>query len=527
MVEERILIIDDAAENREFIADYILQPNGYIALTAKDGREGLEMARKHRPDLILLDLQMPRMNGIEFLQAMLADNLQSPVILMTFYGSEEIAVEVYRLGVRDYIKKPFSVDEMLMAIERNLSESRLRREKDALTERLIRSNRDLQRRVQELNTLYQVGKSVTTLTDMGELLPHIVDAAVRLTNAEEGHLYLLDLGGALRCRALKRHQQVEASAVNIAVKDDTVAQHVITTMQPLVLTPEQLQKQPPLTVACVPLMFNGAVIGVLGVSNISSNAHVFTKHDSALLSTLSDYAAIAIQNSRNFEAQRQTKEREKSQIRSTFGRFVPPQVVDNVLDNPNSLQLGGARQPVTVFFADLRGYTAYSENLPPEQVIETLNGYLSLAANVILTYGGTLDKYLGDGLMGLFNAPDPQADHVQLAVDAALMLQEAAARLSAERGDPLQFSIGIGTGDAVVGYIGTDSAINYTAIGDVVNVAKRMQEAARGGQILIGDEVLRVLGERADAQSLGELKFKGRQKTTRVYELYGVRKDVK
>lgn len=524
-MEERILVIDDAAENREFIADYILQPQGYIPLTAKDGREGLEMALKHRPDLILLDLQMPRMNGIDFLKAMAAEGLQTPVILMTFYGSEEIAVEVYRLGVRDYVKKPFSVDEMMMAVERSLGESRLRREKDALTERLIQSNRELRRRVQEMNTLYEVGKSVTSLTDMNQLLPRIVDAAIRLTQAEEGHLYLVENSG-LVCRALKRHQQAKAGTVEISVKDDPVAKHVIDSRQPLVLTPEQLEKSPPLTVACAPLVFSNQVIGVLGVSNISSGAYIFTKHESALLSTLSDYAAIAIQNSRNFETQHQTKEREKSQIRSTFGRFVPPQVVDHVLSDPNNLQLGGTRQPITVFFADLRGYTAYSENLPPEQVIETLNGYLSLAANVILSYGGTLDKYLGDGLMGLFNAPDPQSDHIQRAVDAALTLQEAANRLSSERGDSLQFSIGLGTGEAVVGYIGTDTAINYTAIGDVVNVSKRLQEAARGGQILVGDDILNVLGDRADAQSLGELKVRGRQKGVRVYELYGLRKDV-
>src|SRR5690606_12865627 len=156
---------------------------------AKDGKEGLDMALQHRPDLILLDLQMPRMNGITVLQNLARHNADIPVVLMTFHGSEEIAVEVYRLGVRDYLKKPFSIDEMLLAIEHSLTEVRLRREKEALTERVIQANRELQRRVQEMNVLYSVGKSVTATLNMDQLLPRIVDAAAQITHAEAGHIY--------------------------------------------------------------------------------------------------------------------------------------------------------------------------------------------------------------------------------------------------------------------------------------------------------------------------------------------------
>ena len=193
-----------------------------------------------------------------------------PVILMTFYGSEEVAVEVYRLGVRDYVKKPFSVEEMLLAIERSLGDGRLRREKEALTERLIQSNRELQTRLQELNVLYSVGKTVTSVSDMTQLLPRIVDAAIKVTSAEEGHLYLLE-DGALVCRALKRHNAARASSVNIRA-DDPVAQHVAKHGQPVILTPEQTEKsaQAPLSIAGAPLIIRGEVIGVLGVSNISS-----------------------------------------------------------------------------------------------------------------------------------------------------------------------------------------------------------------------------------------------------------------
>jgi len=140
---ELILVVDDGQENREFIIDYVLTPHEYRHLAARDGLEALEMIMREPPDLILLDYQMPRMNGAELLAELQQRNINIPVVLMTFYGSEEVAVEVYRLGVRDYVKKPFSIDEMLMAIARSLSDARLRREKEALTERLIAANREL------------------------------------------------------------------------------------------------------------------------------------------------------------------------------------------------------------------------------------------------------------------------------------------------------------------------------------------------------------------------------------------------
>lgn len=515
MAGELILVVDDGQENRDFIVEHILQPNGFRALVARDGKEGLDMAGRYHPDLILLDYQMPRMNGIEVLKAMIAQNLQIPVVLMTFYGSEEIAVEVFRLGVRDYVKKPFSVDEMYDAIERSLSEVRIRKEKEALTERLIQANRELQLRLQELNVLYSVGKSVAALGDIEQVLPRIVDAAVRITNAEEGYLYLLHKNNLL-CQAHKKQKGGKAEAVHYEA-DDPVALRVTQSGQPVMLTPEQTGRD--LSIACAPLVLGGEVIGALSVRNITNGAHVFAKHDSALLSALTDYAAVAIQNARSMDALRTKKDIEKAKIRSTFQRFVPPQVVDQVLDYPELLQLGGKRREVTVMFADLRGYTTYSENSPPEQVIEMLNDYLSLAANVIMSYGGTLDKYIGDGLMAIFNAPNEQNDHLTVAIEAALMLQQAARELSNQRQDGLSFSVGIHAGEAVVGYIGTDSAINYTAVGDVVNLAKRLQEAARAGQILLEESVIQRLGNQISAQALGELKVKGRRQQVKVYEL--------
>ncbi|MBZ0299011.1 MAG: response regulator [Anaerolineae bacterium] len=523
MAGERILVTDDGRENREFIQEYILEPNGYQALLARDGLEGLQMAVEQRPDLILLDLQMPRMDGIQVLQNLASRNLDIPVILMTFHGSEEIAIEVYRLGVRDYLKKPFTVEEMLDSIERSLSEVRLRREKEALTERVLAANRELQQRVQEMNVLYSVGKSVTATLNMDEILPRIVDAAAQITQAEAGYIYLVK-GERLVCRAMKRAGESGARPVNLEAKDP-VANQVIQTSRAVVLTPEQLgnHQGSPVSLAYVPVLFQDVVTGVLGVTNHSPSSHVFSKHDRGLLSTLTDYASVAIENSRNYEELRRTKEHEKAQLRGSFERLVPPSIVDQILAHPESLELGGRRQEISILFADIRGYTAWSENEPPEKVVEMLNDYLSLAAEIILAWNGTLDKFFGDGLMAIFNAPDEQEDHVHRAADAALALLRAAKDMHERGGYNLSYSVGVNVGEAVVGYIGTERAMNYTAIGDTVNLAKRLQEYGSPGQVLVEEAVIKRLGNLAQHRPLGELKVKGRKQPAFAYELLGLR----
>ncbi|HEX2908053.1 MAG TPA: adenylate/guanylate cyclase domain-containing protein [Phototrophicaceae bacterium] len=524
MAGETILVIDDGRENREFVIEYILQPNGYQSLQAEDGRDGVQMAMQHHPDLILLDLQMPRMNGIEVLKFLTEHQMDIPVVLMTFHGSEDIAIEVYRLGVRDYVKKPYTVEEMLTAIEHSLGEVRLRREKEQLTEKVVQANRELQRRVSELNVLHSVGKNVNELLSMNELLPRIVDAAAQITQAEEGYIYLIENNNLL-CRAHKRGGSNSQARPADFMVTDRVASYVIKQCQPVVLKPEHLAREgsKAISAAYAPITIRGEVAGVLGVNNVSPDAHVFTKHDSALLSMLTDYVAISIENAYNYEALRQAKERESQQMRVSFERLVPPSVVDRVLANPEDLRLGGTRQEISIIFADIRGYTAWSENAPPEKVVEMLNDYLSLAAEIILAWDGTLDKFFGDGLMAIFNAPKGQEDHVHRAADAALALMRAGEEMRARRGDNLSYSIGVHVGEAVVGYIGTERAMNYTAIGDVVNTAKRLQELAPPGHIWIEDSIVQRLGDLVEAQPLGEIKIRGRKQPAHAYDLTGLK----
>jgi len=214
-------------------------------------------------------------------------------------------------------------------------------------------------------------------------------------------------------------------------------------------------------------------------------------------------------------------EEETRRVRTTFERYVPSSVVEGVLADPSRTALGGDRQPVTILFADLHGFTRLSEYLPPEELVQVLNGYLAAAAQVILRYEGTLDKFLGDGVMAVFNAPLPQPDHAWRATCAALAIQRNVTEYARQlpENQRLLFRVGIHTGEAIVGNIGTREQMNYTAIGDTVNLAKRLQENADNGKIILSRETYTLVAEKAVVEQLDTIMVKGREAPVEVFEL--------
>lgn len=211
-------------------------------------------------------------------------------------------------------------------------------------------------------------------------------------------------------------------------------------------------------------------------------------------------------------------------IKETFMRYAPPAVVEQLLRDPSQLKMGGVRKPLSILFADLRGFTTFSERLAPEELVEVLNAYLALAADAVLAFDGVLDKFMGDAVMGLFNVPLDQAQHTRRAVQAALKMQHDIAAFHARAGleHRLNFGIGVHTGEAVIGNIGTDKQRNYTAIGDAVNYAKRLQENAKGGQLLISAAAYNQVRGYVAARELPPLNVKGRSTPEVVWEVTGL-----
>src|SRR5215213_4514893 len=257
---EEILIIDDSQQICAMLAEYVLPELGYSSAIANTGRQGLNRLRQKLPDLILLDLQLPDISGLDLLRLIAQEGYDVPVILMTAHGSEGIAVEAFRLGARNYLIKPFSETEAQVVIDQALRERRLKREKEQLTQHL-------QQRVKELTVLYSIGQSVSSLLDLEELLVRIVEAAVYITRAEEGFLLLKDPNAdELYLRAARNLGEQRAQRMRMPIED------------------------------------------TLAVDNQQSE-RTFSENDQYLLSALADYAAIAIDNARLYQEVKGSEER--------------------------------------------------------------------------------------------------------------------------------------------------------------------------------------------------------------------------
>ena len=222
--------------------------------------------------------------------------------------------------------------------------------------------------------------------------------------------------------------------------------------------------------------------------------------------------------------ERRQLERRVRQVRQTFERYVAPQVVNQLLSDPARVKLGGERHTVTILFADLRNFTAFSEQHEPETLLEILNQHLTLAVEAILSEEGTLDKFQGDAALALFNVPLPQPDHVLRAVRAALNIQQATAELH-RRLPPehrLGFGIGITSGPVIVGNVGSEAIHNYTAIGRSINMADRIQSQAKAGQILLSNAAYQQVRDRIVAHELGLIRLKGHAEPDLVFEVLDI-----
>lgn len=213
---------------------------------------------------------------------------------------------------------------------------------------------------------------------------------------------------------------------------------------------------------------------------------------------------------------------ERKRLRSKFElfqRMVSPAVIERL--DPNQLKLGGDRQEVTCIFADIRGFTNFSEHLDPVVLLDVLNRYLGAAAEAVLVQEGTLDKFLGDAVMAIFNAPYQQDDHTMRAVRAALQMRSDILALHQvmEPQYRLSFGIAINFGEAVVGLVGTKNRLDYTAIGDSINTTKRIQENAKAGQVLISDAAYERVRKLIKATAQEPMKVKGRTQPVQVYEI--------
>lgn len=348
----RILLVDDEPSTLQLVRK-VLQADGHEIFEAIDGHQAVEVFEENRPDLVLLDIVIPKMDGLAVLQKIREQDEISGVIMVSALSSEQLAVKSMIAGADDYVSKPFKLKTIRMNIRRVMDKVRLRRRNEELKKE--------------------------------------VDAA-------------------------------------------------------------------------------------------------------------------------------------NDKLREIFKLYMAPSLAEKLLKNPSIPKLGGERKIVTIMFMDICEFTPLAHQLPPDEVVSILNEYLALLTNPVPQNGGFLDKIMGDGFMALFPA-DGNRNHATDAIRSAITMYRQVVRWNQTSSRTFNISIGINTGEAVVGNIGTEEMMNYTAIGDAVNLAKRLQESSGDGEILISSDTYELLDfdrlgeELVELASNGPQKFKGRAAEVEVYNV--------
>jgi diguanylate cyclase (GGDEF)-like protein/PAS domain S-box-containing protein len=312
MDKETILVVDDNLQISKLWANELLPSMGYSSLVARDGKSALANLQKQQVSLMLLDLQLPDMSGLDILRQLVREGKYVPTILVTAEGSEQIAAESFRLGVQDYLTKPVDADRLSEAITRALTESRLRREKLILTNRL-------REQLTWQSVLTKIGQSLTSSLELDDVLRRIVEAGVQLTRAEEGFLALVDeQTDRLYLRAAKNIDQDRSKTMRLPLNDGLISK-VLSTGRP-VRTTTQTTEDPLIKLSTgflvrsllhVPILSRGRALGVLSVVNHSSQKP-FKEKDETLLLSLASYASIALENAALYQrAQQEILERKR------------------------------------------------------------------------------------------------------------------------------------------------------------------------------------------------------------------------
>jgi adenylate cyclase len=394
-----------------------------------------------------------------------------------------------------------------------------------------------------LTVLYEAGKALNSKLAVEHICEQVVSLACLIEGVERGFVMLFDATGEVVRQSEVRYRDPGTAESGPSTpsraksaRDGDPGPQIILSKSVLELI--RKEKQPILiedvrdderfsgseslkisglrSAMCAPLLGKDRLFGILYVDNLEK-ASAFTQEELNVFALVAAQAGAAIDNAAAHE-----KIAEQSLQRSALERFLSPEVAEMVVANPD-IRLGGVNQEVTVLFADIRDFTPMSENLEPGRVVEILNEYFTRATDVIFDNGGMLDKYIGDSVMAVFGAPISKGNDAKNAVNAAIQIQRLLIELNrdaaARKWPELRVGIGINTGTAVAGNIGSPKRLDYTVVGDTVNTAQRLMANAEGGQILISHSTAATLGGSFDVEQLPDLRVKGRSEAVKVFSV--------
>jgi adenylate cyclase len=380
-----------------------------------------------------------------------------------------------------------------------------------------------ERQARKLSLLLEVAQKLSSELDIDRLLRRVADMTFQVMSVDRVTILLRNDAGEL-VPAMSRSRQGETQLQPVPRSiADKVAQERVAVVSHNVPADSRFKgrsivMQSVRSAMCSPLLDpTDEVLGLLYVDNISSPT-TFTDEDLQFLVAFAGLAAIGVQNSRYAE-----QIRREATVRSNFERYFAPNIASEIAQQDQAVRVGGERRPITVLFSDIRGFTAMAESMGPDAVARLLSEYFSEMVEVIFEHGGTLDKFIGDAIMALWGAPISHTDDPDRALEAALAMQAAIAKLNAgwaEAGRPeIGVGIGINHGDVFAGNIGSLRRLEYTVLGDAVNVAARLCAEAAPGEILVTENFLSAVRRQPAVEYLPRLALKGKSQVVQVYRV--------
>ncbi|HEX6105290.1 MAG TPA: adenylate/guanylate cyclase domain-containing protein [Gemmatimonadales bacterium] len=381
-----------------------------------------------------------------------------------------------------------------------------------------------ERQAKKLSLLLAAAQKLSAELDLDRLLRAIVDTTFEVMNVDRVSILLRDrtTGELVPTIARSRLGDTQLQQVPRSIVDKVVQERVAVVSHNAPADARfkgrSIVMQSVRSAMCSPLMASSdEVLGLLYVDNLTA-ANTFTDEDLQFLVAFSGLAAIGIKNS-HFADQL----RREATVRSNFERYFAPNVAAEIAQQQGAIRLGGERRPITVLFSDIRGFTTMAESMGPDAIARLLSEYFTEMVEVIFEHGGTLDKFIGDAIMALWGAPISHEDDADRALQAAIAMQRSIEELNrgwAAAGRPeIGVGIGISHGDVFAGNIGSHRRLEYTVIGDAVNVASRLCAEAGPGEILVTEPLLNVVRGHVESEFLPELALKGKSQIVQVYRV--------
>ena len=379
---------------------------------------------------------------------------------------------------------------------------------------------------EKLRIAHELSQKLSLEGDLDNLLQKIVDETFALIRADRAVILLYDpQTDELVPRYVRQKREEGEIHLSRSILDEVKAKKQAVLSSDAMVderfkASKSIIMQGIRSTMCVPLLYDDQLLGAMHMdSTLATGA--FTEKDLQLFQGIATQAAVAIQNQRLAE-----KIEREAATRAQFQRLLSPNLVDQIVQGALKLDQDGTEVEVTMLFADIRGFTAMSERHTPAEMVRTLNDYFEVMVDVLFRHGGTLDKYVGDEVIGLFGAPVPLADAPVRAVRCALDMFRALEefnRLRAERGqEPIRIGIGVNTGPVIAGAIGSSQTLQYTVIGDAVNVAARLCSVAGPGELIISETTRRACGPEVRAEAREPVQLKGKSGKMPIFRVLGL-----